>query len=53
MNTSMTISTRSENIAIMPLCESAIWTCECGLSLVVWMDQDLMITRVTIQVAEE
>jgi hypothetical protein len=32
--------------------ESVIWTCEGGLALVVRMDQDLMITRVTIQLAE-
>jgi hypothetical protein len=35
------------------VCESAIWTCERGLALVVRMDRDLMITRLTIQVAEE
>jgi hypothetical protein len=33
--------------------ERTIWTCKGGLTLVVRMDQDLMITRVTIQVAEE
>jgi hypothetical protein len=29
------------------------WTCEGGLALVVRMDRDMMITRVTIQVAQE
>jgi hypothetical protein len=28
------------------------WTCEGGLALVVWMDRDMMITRVTIQIAK-
>jgi hypothetical protein len=35
------------------LYEKVSWTCEGGLALVVQMDPDLMITRVTIQVAEE
>jgi hypothetical protein len=35
------------------LCEGAIWTCEGCLALVVWMDRDLMIAKLTIQVAKE